>query len=170
MLGFLIHIWPQVPAKARGEWEWGGWGAGRSGTGQTPEEDGAGGRSLGRGGQASGQGRSSRLDIGVGVAVDVHGSQVGAAQDAHQQPTAPRAVAEAQQDAPTLFQQPRPLLRLLQLWADTGVSGTPITSQKSPAGGSPPSGNRRCPSVPQTWKRVKPAEGAERKFWKPGLP
>ena len=149
----------------------GGWRAGRSGTGQTTEEDGAGGRSLGRGGQASGQGKRSRLDIGVGVAVDVHGSQVGAAQDAHQQPTAPRAVAEAQQDTPTLFQQPRPLLRLLQLRADTGVSGTPITSHhKSPTGSSPPSGNRRCPSVPQTWKRVKPAEGAERKFWKPGLP
>lgn len=61
----------------------------------------------------SGLGKGSRLHIRVRVAVNIHGSQVCTANDAHQQPMPPRAVAEAQQDAPTLFQQPRSLLRLL---------------------------------------------------------
>ena len=97
----MFYAWISYPHPASGTCQGAGengsrgWGASRSGRGQTPEEDGAGGRSLGRGGQASGQGRGSRLDIGVGVAVDVHGSQVGTAHDAHQQPAAPRAVAEA---------------------------------------------------------------------------
>lgn len=57
--------------------------------GHVPEEDRQGSGCLGRGEWASGQGEEgSRLDIGVGVAIDVHGSQVGTAHDAHQQPPA----------------------------------------------------------------------------------
>ena len=63
----------------------------------------------------SGLGKGSRPHIRVRVAVNIHCSQVRTANNAHQQPMPPRAVAEAQQDAPALFQQPRSLLCLLQL-------------------------------------------------------
>lgn len=101
---------------------------GRLGTGEAPGEDGAEVRLPGEGGVGS------RLDVGVGVAIDVHGGQVGAAHDAHQQPPAPRAVAEAQQDAPTLFQQPGALLCLFQLWGrrrGQPASSPPPTQMRS---------------------------------------
>lgn len=60
----------------------------------------------------SGLGKGSRLHIRVRVAVNIHCSQVSTANNAHQQPMPPRAVAEAQQDAPALFQKPRSLLCL----------------------------------------------------------
>lgn len=94
MLGFLVHIWSQVPTER----------------GDSEVRDRLSPRAVRLG---SGLGKGSRLHIRVRVAVNIHGSQVSTANNAHQQPMPPGAVAEAQQDTPSLFQQPRSLLCLL---------------------------------------------------------
>lgn len=47
----------------------------------------------------------SHFDVGVGVAIGVHGGQVGAAHDAHLQPLLLRAVLERDEDPATLLQR-----------------------------------------------------------------
>lgn len=87
----------------------------------------------------AGAARHSRFDVGVGVAVGVHGGQVGAADDAHQQALLLRAVLEGDEDPAALLQ------RLVLCFIYLGGGTQPVRGCSG--AGRPPRGLLACASL-----------------------